>query len=423
MSRVVVIDYETRFSDDYSLSKMTTESYIRDPRFGAHGAAIKWQHNIPARWYDESELRHVLKNEDWSDVWMICHHGQFDLAILAWHYDVHPRMLGCTLAMARLMLGNHIGVSLDSVRQQFGLPAKITPYNLFRGKTWDEMSPDTRQQVADGACDEVESIWKLFGILAKDFPKSQFEVIDIMLRMFVEPRLQGDLDLFGQIWEAESRRKNDLLQRLGVTESDLQSADRFAALLRERGVEPATKNGKNDEIYAFAKTDEFMKELLEDEDPEVRTLAEARLGVKSTILQTRAETLGWMARRGPLAVYLRPYGARTTRPSGGDKCLTADTQVIVYDWQKGLTQKRIVDILRDDLVWDGEEFVEHEGVAFQGYQEVIEHDSVRGTVSHPVFTTRGTLDLASAIENGASILDCPKPTSAQVDAVARNYKR
>ncbi len=334
--RPVIIDYETRFGDTYTLSKMTTESYIRDSRFKAHGAAIKWQHNIPARWYDEAELRHVLKNEDWSDKWVIAHHGQFDHAISAWHYDVHPRMLGCTLAMARLLLGNHIGVSLDSVREQFGLLKKTTPYSLFRNKTWDEIDQSTRGLIGDGACDEVESIWKLFGILSQQFPASQYEVVDIMLRMFVEPVLQGDLDLFGQIWEAESKRKNDLLQQLAVTES-----------LREHGVEPATKNGKDDRdgnprsIYAFAKTDEFMKDLLEDEDPIVRTLAEARLGVKSTILQTRAETLGWMARRGPLAVYLRPYGARTTRPSGGDRSNFLNFKKIDPDMPVDLTNTSI----------------------------------------------------------------------------------
>ena len=50
--RPVVIDFETYFGDDFTLSKMSTEAYIRDPRFKAHGAAIKWQQDIPARWYD-----------------------------------------------------------------------------------------------------------------------------------------------------------------------------------------------------------------------------------------------------------------------------------------------------------------------------------------------------------------------------------
>ena len=39
--RFVVLDFETYFADDFTLSKMSTEAYIRDPRFVAHGAAIK----------------------------------------------------------------------------------------------------------------------------------------------------------------------------------------------------------------------------------------------------------------------------------------------------------------------------------------------------------------------------------------------
>ena len=61
-----------------------------------------------------------------------------------------------------------------------------------------------------------------------------------------------------------------------------------------------------------------MEELQQDEDEEIRALAEARLGTKSTLLQTRATTLGWMASRGPLCVYLRYCGAHTSRWSGGD---------------------------------------------------------------------------------------------------------
>jgi DNA polymerase len=330
--RPVVIDFESLFTDQkdergipYRFAQRggpgcNTEDYVRHPWFQAHGAAIKWQANIPARWYPEAELRYVLKNEDWSDVWLIAHHMHFDGLVLSHHYDVHPRMLGCTLACSRLLLGNHLGVGLEAVREHFGMPKKRTPYELFKNKRWQDLTSHEQELLADGCADEVESVWTIFGRLREiGFPSSQYEVVDQMLRMFVEPRLVGDLDKFVSIWNNEATRKHDLLQQLGITASDLQSADRFAALLREQGVEPATKDGKNGDIYAFAKTDPFMEDLLEDEDEVVRALAEARLGVKSTILQTRAETLGWMTRRGPLCVYLRAYGAKTTRPSGGDR--------------------------------------------------------------------------------------------------------
>lgn len=318
--RPVILDFETYFDRrDYSLSKMTTESYVRDQRFEAHGAAVKWSPSTPAVWYDEKELRWQLAQEDWSDVFLICHHSQFDGLILNHRYGVRPAMWGCTLSMARLLLGNHVSASLDSVRKHFGMPGKITPYSFFEGRHWHEITRDVQEQIGEGACDEVESIWKIFCEFAKTFPAEEYDVVDSVIRMFVEPKLIGDTAMLAQVWQKEALRKSTALAELSVTEAELQSADRFADLLRAEGVEPETKDGKNGPIYAFAKNDDFMRDfLLEHESPRVRTLAETRLGVKSTLLQTRAETLGWMASRGPMPVYLRYSGAATLRFSGGD---------------------------------------------------------------------------------------------------------
>jgi hypothetical protein len=160
--RIVIIDFETFFSIEYTLSKLSTEAYIRDPRFRAHGAAIKWSKDHAARWYDERQLRDVLKNEDWSDVCLVAHHMQFDGFILSHHYSVVPALYGCTLSMSRLVLGNHVSVSLDSVRKHFGMPVKSTPYNIFRGKQWGELTAHDQELLAEGCCDEVESIWTIF---------------------------------------------------------------------------------------------------------------------------------------------------------------------------------------------------------------------------------------------------------------------
>ena len=316
--QVVVLDLETYFSDDYTLKKLSTEAYIRDPRFRAHGAAIKWSANTSAQWYDERQLRYILTQHDWSDTFLIHHHAQFDGLILSHHYDVHPKMFGCTLSMARLLLGNHLSVSLDAVRKHFGIPMKTTPYNLFKGKQWGEMDQGTQRLIGEGACDEVESIYAIFGKLYKDFPVEELAVVDATVKMFVDPCLEGDVDLLAKVWVDEATRKDARMAGLNVSEADLQSSERFAALLRDEGVEPEMKDGKKKPVYCFAKTDEFMRGLQEHDNDRVRTLAEARLGAKSTITQTRAETLGWMARRGKMPVYLRYCGAHTTRWSGGD---------------------------------------------------------------------------------------------------------
>lgn len=318
--KIVVADWESRFdSKSYTLSKMSTENYIRDPRFEAHGCAIKWSPDQKAVWYSRHQISGVLAQVDWSYVFMIHHHAQFDSFIENHHYNVHPKMIGCTLSMARLMLGNHLSASLEAVRRHYGIPSKLTPYSAFDGKRWDELTPAVQHQIGVGACDEVESIFIIFQkLMADGFPVEELEVIDTTVRMFSEPCLRADAELLAQVWEREAVLKQQRMAELNVTEADLQSSERFAQLLRDEGMEPEQKEGKNGPIYAFAKTDQFMRDLCEHDNERVRTLAEARLGAKSTLMQTRAETLGWMASRGPMPVYLRYCGAHTTRWSGGD---------------------------------------------------------------------------------------------------------
>jgi hypothetical protein len=318
--RFVTADWESMYSSkDYTLKKLSTEEYIRDPRFEAHGVAIKWNPDTPARWYDERQARYILAQEDWSDVFMIHHHAQFDSLIESHHYNVHPRMIGCTLSMARLMLGNHLSVSLEQVRKHFGIPPKTTPYGAFDGKHWHELTPEVQAQMADGAIDEVESIWKIFCLfMQQGFPREELAVVDTTIKMFSQPVLRGDVNLLADIWEKENASKHERLAALNISAGELQSSTKFCDLLRAEGLDIEYKQGKNGPIPAIAKTDEFMRELLEDEDPRVRALAEARLGEKSTLMQTRAETLGFMAQRGPLCVYLKYCGTGTLRPSGGD---------------------------------------------------------------------------------------------------------
>lgn len=172
--RMFAIDYETFFTDakdeqgvPYNLTHHTTESYVRHPWFEAHGAAIKRGANHAAKWYDERQLKQVLVDENWSDVFLLAHHMQFDGLILSHHYGIRPKMYGCTMSMFRLLHAAHLSASLDSVRKLYGMAAKRTPYHLFKGKRWAEMTPQVREEVARGAEDEVESIWRLFEIFMR----------------------------------------------------------------------------------------------------------------------------------------------------------------------------------------------------------------------------------------------------------------
>jgi DNA polymerase I-like protein with 3'-5' exonuclease and polymerase domains len=99
------------------------------------------------------------------------------------------------------------------------------------------------------------------------------------------------------------------------------SNPKFAELLTQLGatvpmkISPTT--GK--ETFAFAKTDLGLLDLMDHPNPAVVAVTEVRLGVKSTIEETRTQRLIDVSKRGPLPIMLKYYAAHTGRFGGGDK--------------------------------------------------------------------------------------------------------
>lgn len=316
--KIYTLDIECFFDDEFTLKKFTTEAYCRDPRFEFLLLGVR----DPAGalfWLSQEQIAPWLASVDWSQCAALCHHAHFDLLALNHWYGTRPKFIFDTLSMARLQMGNHVSVGLGSLATHYGLAAKNVPYDRFRGRHWADIDPALRAELGAGCLHDVELTWCIFQKLAVGFPPEELEIISMTVKMFTKPQLIGDTDVFAKVWTAEAERKKALLSDLGLEADDLQSSARFAELLEAEGIEPEKKTGKNGDIYAFAKTDQFMVDLLEHDDERVRTLAEARLGQKSTLDQTRAERLGWMATRGAMPVYLAYCGAHTTRWSGGDK--------------------------------------------------------------------------------------------------------
>jgi len=63
--------------------------------------------------------------------------------------------------------------------------------------------------------------------------------------------------------------------------------------------------------------------------------------------------------------------------------------------------KPIEQVSIDDKVWDGEEFVTHDGVIYQGVKEVITYDGLTATPDHIVFTEEGEMPLGEAMDREA----------------------
>lgn len=317
---IVTFDFETYFDDEYTLRKLTNEAYIRDPRFQVLGCGFVFPDGQKFYADGPTNVRSFLNSQNWSDTGLLAHHAAFDGLILSHHFGITPKFWFDTLSMARHWIGNHLRVGLEQLAHYFELKPKNVPYDDFKGIRWENLMLTIRKELGEGCVHDCDLTWQIFQRLMKDgFPQEELRVIDMTIRMATEPKIIGDVNHFRQIRDDEWMSKNAKLHALGVTEKQLGSNEQFIALLKAEGVEPQYKEGKNGPIPAFAKTDDFMRELLDDPNARVADLAAAKLDVRSTIDETRAGRLADMAQRGAMPVYLNYCGADTLRWSGGDK--------------------------------------------------------------------------------------------------------
>lgn len=314
--QLIALDFETYYDQDYSLRKLTTEHYVRDDRFMTHCVALNT--GGESRVLDNYQFVQFCRAADWSQLAVIFWHAHFDAFVLNWHYWRRPALILDGMAMSQLLMptGSH---SLHGVAQALGIPV-VQKVGLADAKGKRVLDEPTRQALYADCARDAQLTWQVFHKLLPHFPREELGVIDLTVRMFSEPALVLDRPRMEKFNRDVTARKQAFLDSLGVTREDLQSAEKFAALLRQCGVEPPTKPSPtgNGEIYAFAKTDPDMGVLTEHDDYRVQSLASARLGVKSTLDETRSQRLLDMAGRGPLPVYLKYCGAHTTRWSGGD---------------------------------------------------------------------------------------------------------
>lgn len=94
----------------------------------------------------------------------------------------------------------------------------------------------------------------------------------------------------------------------------------------------------------------------------------------------------------------------------------AENQTIFVLRSEVVVNLPIQELLLTDLVWDGQAFVEHGGLVFSGYKEVIEYDGVTATPDHHVFTqTHGKITLAEASQRGYAleVSGCPSADKIQ----------
>lgn len=331
--QIVTLDWETFYDTGYSLTSLTTEEYVRHQNFQEIGVGVKIN-NEPAVWKSgERELiTKWLKKIDWKNSILLCHNTLFDGAILWWLFKIKPAMYADTLCMARALHGVDAGGSLKALAERYEIGVKGEEVIQAKGKRREHFSAEDLERYGRYCCNDVDLTYKLFNIFLPKFSQSEVDLIDQTLRMFIDPALYIDEKILHErMIELIDERKgllSKLKGRLKCTTDDevadkLSSNPKFAKVLEEFGVtvpmKDSPRTGKK--TFALAKKDEEFLKLCEHEDTFIQQLCAARLGIKSTIEETRIQRFLDIAQRnnGRLPIPLKYYGAHTGRWAGSDK--------------------------------------------------------------------------------------------------------
>jgi DNA polymerase len=321
--KILTVDFETFYDQDFSLTKITTEEYVRSDEFEVIGVSVQVDDGEP-QWFSGTfeQTKAFLNSFDFPSNLALAHNAMFDAAILHWHYGISPRGWLDTLSMGRALHGTEVGGSLGVLAKHYNLGVKGDEVVNAKGKRRLDFSPDALARYGEYCCNDVALTFALFREMAASFPQSELRLIDLTLRMFCEPVLELDKSVLLDHVQAVGAKKEALLGAVTMIDKDqLMSNHKFAATLKMFGVTPPTKKSPTTgkETYAFSKTDEGLKALLEHEDDRVQAIVAARLGVKSTLEETRTQRFIDIAKRGSLPIPLRYYAAHTGRWGGDDK--------------------------------------------------------------------------------------------------------
>ena len=164
-----------------------------------------------------------------------------------------------------------------SLAEKYQIGVKGTEVEDALGLRLSDFTPEHLATYGRYCCNDVELTRTLFhrfmlpGV-GEGFPTKELKVIDCTLRMFIEPTLVLNKEMLVSHLEGVKAKKAALLEAAAADKDVLMSNDKFAELLMSLKVEPPRKvsarTGK--EAWAFAKTDEDFKKLVDHPDPRVQ---------------------------------------------------------------------------------------------------------------------------------------------------------
>lgn len=328
--RKLYIDFETFYGTKYSLrsQEINYTEYVRSPLFEIMCVGIKiddgeievftraqfdaWMASTPPEW--------------WAETCVIAHNTAFDGLILSEKYDVRPARWLCTLSLIRALFQGSIDAGVESVADFLGLPPKSGILLKVKDRHWDDLTPEEQTAMLSYCANDVLVCATTAEVFFPALPADEMELMHTTLQQFLEPKLFINEPALREEIARVNTERTELIDASGVDLKQLTSTPKFAAVLRERGIEPPTKwsNKQEKKVDSFSKSDLNWLRMVREWELEGRAdlvaLAKARMNCASSIHVTRPTRLLALSNRGqPIGAAYNYYGAHTGRWSGANK--------------------------------------------------------------------------------------------------------
>lgn len=318
--RKLFLDFETFYDVNYSLTNMSVPQYVHAPGFQVWGVGVKFEDET--EWFSGDDCIELLTQIPWEETAVVCHNALFDAYILTQYYNCIPKYYYDTAAMSRGLYPNE-SAALKNVCERIFPNDKTMRKGeeLIKVKGVRDLDPVQEESIAGYCIQDVDLTRAIFNKMVKGYPQSELDLIDLTVRMFVEPKLRLDKQLLITHKEQLATETAQKIEASGTDRETLASQPKFAAYVESLGITVPTKKsprtGKM--IPAFSKNDSAYIQMIALY-PAYNHIWEAREAVKSRIEETRAERLlSAVNPDGSFSVPLRYYAAHTGRFGGSGK--------------------------------------------------------------------------------------------------------
>ena len=330
-----MIDFESYFDADYTLSKMQTISYITDERFELTGMGCQFN-DASGIFYKASEVGRFLElfktffGKNFERVTVVVKNAGCDIQILQTRFGIIPKYIIDVEDLTRFY-DSRMPQKLEKVAKTFLKDEAKGDTMQFKGLHYADMTEIQLFNLAEYCKNDIKLEYQLFQKFLPFMtnPKLELWLARHTLNLSLNPTLILDSKKAARL-QIDMREELDTLiervdwikQKGKTTLQVLRSTLLFPEVLQNElpeGEFIPMKKGTKKMIPALAKSDEGFQQLLVHPCQRVRELCQAKQAAKSWpthIKKIEKMKLAAMACSGKLPIPLKFYGGHTGRWSG-----------------------------------------------------------------------------------------------------------